>query len=776
MENKEQLTKLVEAFRDGDTEAFSQIYEMTNQNLYLYARFLMKDEDRAQDLLQDTYIEILRSIGNIKDPGAFITWSKKIMLNCSRQKFRKESKEVTPEDEKAAEMFDELADKDNTFQPEMTMDDSETRRALMEIIEELPPHHRMALVSFYVDDMPIKDIAEMMDIPVATVKSRLFYARSSFKSKVDQYEARYGVKLHALMPAAGLLKSLRFAAGDPAFQLGAAASKSILSSVGAATGLNLAVDAANSAASAGSAASAAGAAGGSSGTAGAGTGAGAAGAAGGSAGSAGSAGAVGAAGTAGAAGAAGTSGMAAGGLLAKLATTSIGTKIIAGTVAAGVAIGGGGAYVHHSNVEKEQARKLSDAYEAYYDEILDNEDVLPSEDWQARLVEGDFANDDNYQRVNKPLALCDVTGDGIPELFQFQSVDEYGHDFELHIYTYDDKSKKLNELRYEWQGFYSDDEERLKGSDSNGPERSDSQFLFRDKDGDLCIYTFTGEDGGYGELGKVRKYVLEGDTLKIEKTTEFELKYASEEDYSFSINGKTLSQKEANKQMRDILSNMDSLIMYSGFGSDLEAYGVKNIKDSDALQMSVSDMLVYLQDHMIDDSDGDHGELPAAVENNKFVFTSGIGGWATKLSLNRDGTFSGEYIDSNPGDTYNGEPEWIVYKCEFTGEFDNIRKTGDHEYTMQLKSIRYKRKPDTSETKGDTRYEYTTPYGLEEGKEYKLYTPGKATADLDDGFLTWVSLGFPYESDDSNSKHEKIPFYALYNVKMGYGFYQSSEN
>lgn len=773
MENKEQLTKLVEAFRDGDTEVFSRIYEMTNQSLYLYARFLMKDEDRAQDLLQDTYIEVLRSIGNLKDPGAFITWSKKIMLNCSRQKFRKESKEVTPEDEKAAEMFDELADQDNTFQPEMTMDDSETRRALMEIIEELPPHHRMALISFYVDDMPIKDIAEMMDIPVATVKSRLFYARSSFKSKVDQYEARYGVKLHALMPAAGLLKSLRFAAGDPAFQLGAAASKSILSSVGAATRLNLAVDAANSAASAGAAA---GVAGGSSGTAGA--GAGAAGTAGGSAGTAGSASAAGAAvttGAAGAAGAAGTSGIAAGGLLAKLATTSIGTRIIAGTVAAGIALGGGGAYVHHSNVEKEQARKLSDAYQAYYEEILDNEDVLPDEEWQARFVEGDFRDDGNYQRVNKPLALCDITGDGIPELFQFQKMDDLDEVYEMHIYTYNDKNRKLDELKYDWTGMYSEEEEHLEIPVS-GPNDSESQIVFRDKDGALCIYTFFEVDDGYSEEGKVRKYRNEGDTLKIEKTTEFALDYIREDNYTFSINGKTLPQKEAHKQMRDLLGNMDSLIMYSDFGYDFEAFGVKNIKDSDTLQMSVSDMLVYLQDHMIDDSDGDHGELPAAIENNKFVFTSGIGGWATKLSLNRDGTFSGEYIDSNPGDTYNGEPEWIVYKCEFTGEFDNIRKTGDHEYTMQLKSIRYKRKPDTSETKGDTRYEYTTPYGLEEGKEYKLYTPGKTTADLDDGFLIWVSLGFPYESDDSNSKHEKIPFYALYNVKMGYGFYQSSEN
>lgn len=767
MENKEQLTKLVEAFRDGDTEVFSRIYEMTNQSLYLYARFLMKDEDRAQDLLQDTYIEVLRSIGNLKDPGAFITWSKKIMLNCSRQKFRKESKEVTPEDEKAAEMFDELADQDNTFQPEMTMDDSETRRALMEIIEELPPHHRMALISFYVDDMPIKDIAEMMDIPVATVKSRLFYARSSFKSKVDQYEARYGVKLHALMPAAGLLKSLRFAAGDPAFQLGAAASKGILSSVGAATGLNLAVDAANSAASAGAAA---GAAGGSSGTVGA--GAGAAGTAGGSAGTAGSVGAAGAAvttGAAGAAGAAGTSGIAAGGLLAKLATTSLGTKIIAGTVAAGIALGGGGAYVHHSNVEKEQARKLSDAYQAYYEEILDNEDVLPDEEWQARFVEGDFRDDGNHQRVNKPLALCDITGDGIPELFQFQKMDDLDEVYEMHIYTYNDKNRKLDELKYDWTGMYSEEEEHLE-IPVYGPNDSESQIVFRDKDGALCIYTFFEADSGYSEEGKVRKYRNEGDALKIEKTTEFALDYISEDNYTFSINGKTLPQKEAHKQMRDLLGNMDSLIMYSDFGYDLEAFGVKNIKDSDALQMSVSDMLVYLQDHIIGASDEKQDELPAAVEDSKFFFSSGAGGWGTELSLNRDGTFSGKYVDSDFGDIGDEYPKGTVYKCEFTGEFDKIRKTGDNEYTLNLKSIKYKNKPDTSEIKDDKRYKYTTPYGLEEGKEYKLYTPGKTTDDLSDGLLGWLT--YAPGSTGTGEPPEKLSVYVLHNVKMNYGFYQ----
>lgn len=763
MENKKRLTELVEAFQNGDSDAFSQIYQMTDQNLYVYAKYLMKNEDAAQDLLQDTYTEILKSIGNLKDPGAFITWSKRIMLNCSNHKFKKASREVTPEDEQAAEMFDQIEDQDSKFHPEETFDNYEMRQALLEIMDELPPHHRMALVAFYVDDMSIKEIAEAMDIPEATVKSRLFYARSSFRSKVSQYESRYNVRLHALMPVTAMLRSLRYTAADPLFHLGAGASQAILEKVCARSGLDVAKAVATL--HAGAADGAAGAAGSSAGAAGS----GAAGAATGS-----SEGVV--AGTsAGTAGGAGT--VAAGGLLAKFAATGVGTRVVAAGVAAAVAVGGGGtAIVHHRKAVKDD--QVISAYEAYYEEIGEKQYSIGSEsgEWQLAIS----GENEEAKTINRPVALYDVTGDGIPELFQMeeQKEDYTGTDpvMEMHIYTYDPDADKVMELKYDNTGEFAGGYEKHLLI-SCIPNDETSTIVYINADGDFCTYEHYFDDA---EEAQIRKYKLEGDRLKQVDFLEYEQQIdpVTYKRYP-QINGKTVTDDEVKKRMRDELGNMKQLILYSDSGDDLRRYGATNIKDSDALQMSVDDMLDFLEARIEENADDTGGTtLPDGVEKQKFYCWDGGTGPMTEVTLKKDGTFSGmtwdQELDNERMPDDGSEVLWMMYESDFTGKFYKIKKTGDHEYTMYLKSIKYTKKPGTEEVKNNNiRYVYTDkPRGLEEGKVFKLYTPGEDMNKFSEDFMIW----FMYAPDlKSKDDPEKLSMCIIKNVRTDEGFYQDRD-
>ena len=63
------------------------------------------------------------------------------------------------------------------------------------------------------------------------------------------------------------------------------------------------------------------------------------------------------------------------------------------------------------------------------------------------------------------------------------------------------------------------------------------------------------------------------------------------------------------------------------------------------------------------------GFLPFSSEPKNFLFCSGAGGWSTGLKLNADGTFSGEYHDSNMGETGDGYPNGTMYECTFSGKF-----------------------------------------------------------------------------------------------------------
>ena len=124
---------------------------------------------------------------------------------------------------------------------------------------------------------------------------------------------------------------------------------------------------------------------------------------------------------------------------------------------------------------------------------------------------------------------------------------------------------------------------------------------------------------------------------------------------------------------------------------------------------------------------------------------SGAGGWSMIITINDDGTFDGYYHDSDPGSRQ---------ECTFSGRFSNPTRTGPYEYTMKCVSLKVERKPGTSEMVDDIRVSYTEPYGFEEGKEFKVYLPGKAANELPEGFLSW---------SNGNAESGYLECYGLYN-------------
>lgn len=137
-----------------------------------------------------------------------------------------------------------------------------------------------------------------------------------------------------------------------------------------------------------------------------------------------------------------------------------------------------------------------------------------------------------------------------------------------------------------------------------------------------------------------------------------------------------------------------------------------------------------------------------------FTFTSGIGAWDTQISINEDGTFFGSHGDSNPDE---------IYISNFTGSFSDLEKIDEYTYKLQLKSIELENTPGEIYYKDNIKYIYSDPYGLEYGKDFILYLPGRDTKDLPDEFLGWVKI--------AGDVSERLPFYGLYNVNGKYGFF-----
>ncbi|MBQ6469017.1 MAG: sigma-70 family RNA polymerase sigma factor [Lachnospiraceae bacterium] len=201
--------RLIDAAAAGDNQAVAELYNRTYSSVYHTVKFLIKDEDTALDIVQDSYLGAFRHLSQLQDAEKFGPWMKRIAHNRAVDYLRRAKpvmfSEMVPEDSEEAVDF---ADDRPENSPDMVIDRQETARLLGEILDSLPEDQRACVTMFYYEQLSVKEIAQELEIPEATVKSRLQYGRNKIESQVRALE-RKGTKLYGFAPIPLLLVLLR---------------------------------------------------------------------------------------------------------------------------------------------------------------------------------------------------------------------------------------------------------------------------------------------------------------------------------------------------------------------------------------------------------------------------------------------------------------------------------------------------------------------------------------------------------------------------------------
>lgn len=155
----------------------------------------------------------------------------------------------------------------------------------------------------------------------------------------------------------------------------------------------------------------------------------------------------------------------------------------------------------------------------------------------------------------------------------------------------------------------------------------------------------------------------------------------------------------------------------------------------------------------------------ADLSGYEFQFSSGVGAWGTSMTIEEDGSFHGEYHDTDMGDISEGYPGGTLYLSSFTGNLSKPEKVNEYTYSAKLLSIQTERPSGEEEITDDTRYVYSDAYGIYDAKEILIYLPGAPLAELPAQFLGWV-----HYNDLSSVTETELPFYGLYNVAAECGF------
>ena len=189
------IKELVLSAKNGNKKAFDKLYELTSNEVWFTCVSLLKDEENAKDIMQETYITAFLKLDTLKDEEKFCGWVTTIAVNLCKKKL-KGKVEYQIDDE----VLITEAETDELMLPEEYITKTEKRKVLLQIMEDtLSFNQYQTVLMFYFDEMSISEIAQGLEISEGTVKSRLNSSRAKMKTAIEDYENKSGDKLHGVV-------------------------------------------------------------------------------------------------------------------------------------------------------------------------------------------------------------------------------------------------------------------------------------------------------------------------------------------------------------------------------------------------------------------------------------------------------------------------------------------------------------------------------------------------------------------------------------------------
>jgi RNA polymerase sigma-70 factor (ECF subfamily) len=170
---------LLQKIAGGDQDAFAELYGRLQRPLFGYLMKLVREREMVEDVLNETLMEVWRQAARFEGRSSVNTWVFSIAHHRAVSKLRKK-RESSLDEEQAAAIEDEGPT------PDVRAESSDMSRLLVRLMEKLSFEHREILHLAYYQEFSVQEIADALDLPPNTVKTRMFYARQRLKVLLEQ--------------------------------------------------------------------------------------------------------------------------------------------------------------------------------------------------------------------------------------------------------------------------------------------------------------------------------------------------------------------------------------------------------------------------------------------------------------------------------------------------------------------------------------------------------------------------------------------------------------
>jgi RNA polymerase sigma-70 factor (ECF subfamily) len=195
-DDKALVQSLIVRCKEGDLDAFNELIKMYEKRVFNFAYRMCGNPDDAFDIAQEAFIRVYNSIGTFRGDSNFTTWLYRIITNVylDERKRQKSHQHTSLEDYIELESDSvERQIEDTGPTPDIVAEEEERDILLHKAIQELPDYQRIMVILYHTQNKSYEEIAEIVGLPIGTVKSRLNRARLALKEKLEPLRELFNV-------------------------------------------------------------------------------------------------------------------------------------------------------------------------------------------------------------------------------------------------------------------------------------------------------------------------------------------------------------------------------------------------------------------------------------------------------------------------------------------------------------------------------------------------------------------------------------------------------
>jgi RNA polymerase sigma-70 factor, ECF subfamily len=180
---------LVEKAQSGDFDAFNTLIEKYKTKIYQLALKMSRNQEDAEDILQETFLKAVDNIDKFRAESSFGTWLYTIAVNVVRAQYAKDKRmDLSPIEEYLPSGHGDNSASGKLFDwgdPHEILERKELKSAIENMLADMPPKYSMPFVLRYYEDMSIDEVAKAMDLSIPATKSRVLRARLALREQLS---------------------------------------------------------------------------------------------------------------------------------------------------------------------------------------------------------------------------------------------------------------------------------------------------------------------------------------------------------------------------------------------------------------------------------------------------------------------------------------------------------------------------------------------------------------------------------------------------------------